>query len=194
MTEPRLVLGDWQHVPRQVTVVGPKGERRAEVQTHQQWSILDPAHHKPVEWRVMFFVPDRAAYPFVFENDEEAERWARDSDAAADIQWPPSSGAETAAGDTMTQQSLLLYPKYGGEGGEPYVVPAPGGVTDWPGRKPHAAAVPNWMPRSFETLDRGDRAHLRGHDHNKPQQHIYVVGILRSNIPFAVLDSASSQH
>jgi hypothetical protein len=200
MGEPSHVLGDWHHVPRLVTVIGPKGKRRAEVKTHQHWSILETAHSELVQWRVMFMFPTDAARDpvVVFEDRDDAKDWADTpdvADVAPDIEWTPPSGAETAVREKVEHHSLILYSKYDGDG-EHYEVPAVGGVADWPGKKPHGAAIPNWLPRSFETFEQNDRVNLYGHSHGKPsrEQHLYAVGIQRSNLPFPVLDSASSKY
>jgi hypothetical protein len=196
MGEPSHVLGDWHHVPRLVTVIGPKGKRPAEVKTYQHWSILEAAHSEVVQWHVIVMLPHGDT--LVFEDRDEAKRWVDIpdvADIARDIEWTPPSGAESAARQMRTPHSLILYSKYDGDG-DHYEVPPAGGVTDWPGRQPAAAAIPNWVPRSFETFEENDRVNLYGHAHGKPrhEQHVYAIGIQRSNLPFPVLDSASSKY
>jgi hypothetical protein len=195
MGDPKHVLGDWQHVPRFVTVVDPNGERRrADVYTHQRWSILVSEQSSVVRWHLMVFLPD-GSRPLVFEDREGAERWAETADDAADLQWTRPSGAESPTGKTEAHHSLTLYSAYNG-GGDHYEVPAPNGVADWRGKQPTDAGIPNWMPRSYETFEDNDRCNLYGHDHGTPQveQHVYVVGVHSCNLPFAVLDSATSKY
>jgi hypothetical protein len=194
MGEPNNVLGDWQHVPRTVTVVGPNGERWADVRTHQHWSILDEEHGEIVQWQVILMLPAHIApYPLVFEDRGEAVRWVRSTDAVRDIDWSSLDSPENPPREEATNHSLTLHSAYNG-GGDHFKVKAPG-VDDWTGKDPRDARVPDWMPRSFDTSDRNDRCDLYGHEYGKPrrQKHICVVGTHRCNLPFPVLDAASSK-
>jgi hypothetical protein len=196
MGEPNNVLGDWQHVPRVVTVVGPGGEHWADVRTHQHWSILEEEHREIVQWEVIVMLPAHIApYPLVFEDRGEARRWARSTDAVRDIDWTSLDGPESAPREEATHHSLTLHSEYNG-GGLHYKVNAGRGIDDWTGKDPRGANVPDWMPRSFDTSGRNDRSDLYGHEYLKPRrhQHICVVGLQRCNLPFPVLDAASAKY
>jgi hypothetical protein len=209
---PSRVLGGWQHVPSVVTVISADGEtRRAEVRTHQHWAIVveaEPA--RIVEWRVMIILRrDIEPYPVVFADASEAKMWtsrrgvalqsdqAAGRDLAADIRWDPPDGDEQVEAEKKEPGSLIFFSDYNGAGTESYTVPVPpGAVSDWPGRKPPASAVPPWTPRSYELTDKADRVNLYGHDHGQPRchKHKYVEEKGIYNLPFAVLDAATSKY
>jgi hypothetical protein len=189
--ERRHVLGEWQHVPRVVTVLDEGDKRRAEVTTHQQWSILEQDESDPVHWEVMIVLPlELELYPVVFEEPQRATKWVETNDALRDLDLSAPQKSAAPANEKGAHHTLTLFSKYNGDG-EHYEVPPGAGVDDWPGRRPHAAAVPNWMPRSFETSGRSD---LYGHDYGKErrQKRVLLVGNHRINLPFPILDSAST--
>jgi hypothetical protein len=180
-------MGEWQHVPNVVTVLHKGHERRATVKSHQQWSILEGEHSK-VKWQVMIVLPREVApYPLIFPAHREARDWARDRDEIRDFDPSAAERAERASRGSGTHHSLTFYPDYNG-GGIGYTVP-PGTGVDWASRQPSAAGVPEWMPLSFETSGRSD---LYGHEFAEGQQYVCLVGTHMFNLPFPLLESAST--
>jgi hypothetical protein len=194
-------MAEWHHVPTEVNVFRHGAKRRAKVKTHLEWSILED-ERSTMPLRVMIFLPtELEPRPLLFETRRDAREWldTQATDEVRSFDWralEESDGSPSEQGthpppEQRAHHSLTLYSKYDGDGWCYEVPPGPPGVLDWPGQAPPTAQVPEWMPRSFETSGRSD---LSGHWYSDPsvQTLLCLVGNHRCNLPFPVLDSAST--
>lgn len=183
------VFGPWEHVPLVVEVVDGDHARRAEVHTHQHWSIVPEGAMHAVPWTVMLVLPPEIApYPLLFSEEAVAEQWVRDNDAVPARSIDELTGMTGSQGREAEHHSLTLFSHYGG-GGEHFDVGRgeAGHIQSWLGKQPVKAAIPDWLPHSFKTSGRSE---LRGHDDDLVSKRTCYVGPNQLDMPFAVLESA----
>jgi hypothetical protein len=177
-----------------VIVIRDSGAVRGRVEdpTKTPWVIVDE-NGKPVKWTVLAYP---RCLPLVFESRDEALEWAEKDDSAKyfdlDFLTPLQVGAtdDSQAGEKRTHESLSFYSQRDG-GGLEYKVPAVS-VLDWGKKQPPEAGIPPWTPRSYRSTG---KSYIRGHnyaDADAAPREIPIGQDVQANLPFEVLDSAST--